>query len=182
MNEVPYEERLKVYRQAIRAYGKEAQIHMALEEMSELTKELCKSFRPGGTTPEKIADEVADVTIMMEQLRIIFDLNGLVCQHMDMKVERLAGRLGMDVQRRSNEILLDDCGLSTRALNTLKRAGYRTMRELVETMTWKSRFLTMKGCGYIIAQEIIEKAHEQGFTFAWENEAEADRSHTAIKQ
>ncbi len=96
MNRIEYEEREKVYRKAIELYGAEAQIHMVIEEMSELTKELCKSFRPGGTTLEKIADECADVTIMMEQLRLIFDFNDLVCEHMDAKVERLMGRIERD--------------------------------------------------------------------------------------
>lgn len=96
MNRIGYEDRKKVYDQAIELYGAEAQIHMVLEEMSELTKELCKSFRPGGTTLDKIADECADVTIMLEQLRIIFDMNDQVCEHMDKKIERLMGRIERD--------------------------------------------------------------------------------------
>lgn len=96
MNRIEYEDRKKVYEQAINLYGAEAQIHMVLEEMSELTKELCKSFRPGGTTLDKIADECADVTIMLEQLRIIFDMNDQVCEHMDKKIERLMGRIERD--------------------------------------------------------------------------------------
>ncbi len=61
--------------------------------MSELTKELCKTFRPGTTTLDKIADECADVTIMLEQLRLMFDINDQVIEHMDAKVARLAKRL-----------------------------------------------------------------------------------------
>jgi NTP pyrophosphatase (non-canonical NTP hydrolase) len=96
MNRIGYEDRKKVYEQAINLYGAEAQIHMVLEEMSELSKELCKSFRPGGTTLDNIADECADVTIMLEQLRIIFDMNDQVCEHMDEKIERLMGRIERD--------------------------------------------------------------------------------------
>lgn len=92
-NTIPYEERVEVYRQAIDTYGVDAQVLMAIEEMSELTKELCKVFRSGGTTNDKIADEVADVTIMLEQLRIIFELNDAVCEHMDAKIARLKERL-----------------------------------------------------------------------------------------
>lgn len=93
MNTFNYQDRAAIYNRAIGTYGAEAQIHMALEEMAELSKELCKSFRVGGTTLEKIADECADVTIMLEQLRIIFDFNDAVCQHMDQKIERLRERL-----------------------------------------------------------------------------------------
>ena len=98
MNEISYEKRRKVYEKAIRRWGVEAQILMVIEEMSELTKELCKGFR-GKLDRDAIADEAADVTIMLEQLRIIFDNNAAVCEHMDRKLLRMADRLGMDLER-----------------------------------------------------------------------------------
>ena len=90
---IPYEERRAVYEEAIATYGIERQIMMAVEEMAELTKELAKSFRPGGTTLEKLVDEIADVTIMVEQLRLGFDANQRVQDRIDYKVQRLAKRL-----------------------------------------------------------------------------------------
>ena len=36
------------------------------------------------------------MTIMLEQLRIIFDMNDQVCEHMDKKIERLMGRIERD--------------------------------------------------------------------------------------
>ena len=42
---------------------------------------------------DKIAEELADVTIMMEQLRLMFDINAEVCAHMDGKVARLSDRI-----------------------------------------------------------------------------------------
>ena len=93
MNKVTYEERKAVYEKALQMWGAGAQIIMAIEEMSELTKELCKHFRDRQNV-EDIADEIADVTIMMEQLRLIFGINEEVCSHMDMKVLRLQSRLG----------------------------------------------------------------------------------------
>lgn len=95
MNKVTYEERKAVYEKALHTWGSKAQTMMAIEEMSELTKALCKNFR-GNPNDEDIADEIADVTIMLEQLRLIYGLNDLVCEHMDMKILRLQGRLGMD--------------------------------------------------------------------------------------
>lgn len=89
-----YEERRPVYEAAIAHYGKNCQILMAVEEMAELTKELAKAFRPSGTTVEKLVDEIADVTIMMEQLRIIFDVNDDVQERIGFKVHRLAQRIG----------------------------------------------------------------------------------------
>lgn len=92
MNKIGYEERKEVYLSAIEKWGIDLQSCMAIEEMSELTKEICK-IRRGKNDPDALADEIADVTIMLEQLRIMFCLNELVCQHMDEKITRLKGRL-----------------------------------------------------------------------------------------
>lgn len=77
---------------AIERYGCEAQLKMVLEEMSELQKEICKFWR-GKDNKEQIADEVADVEIMLAQLKMIFGIETEVKQHMQRKVKRLAVRL-----------------------------------------------------------------------------------------
>lgn len=82
----------EVLRETIDRYGTEAQLMMGLEEMSELQKEICKWFR-GKRDPDAIAGEVADVEIMLEQVKIIFDLHGEVNEHIDRKIERLRYRL-----------------------------------------------------------------------------------------
>ena len=92
---IPYSERRRVYEAAIDRYGIEPQLRMVIEEMSELTKELCKFFR-GKDNLDNIADEAADVAIMLEQLQLIFNLHD-VSKRMDAKVERLAGKLGIEV-------------------------------------------------------------------------------------
>ena len=92
---IPYSERRRVYEVAIDRYGIEPQLRLVIEEMSELTKELCKFFR-GKDNLDNIADEAADVAIMLEQLQLIFNLHD-VSKHMDAKVERLAGKLGIEV-------------------------------------------------------------------------------------
>lgn len=93
MNKIEYEARKEIYDEVIREAGPDHQLMKCIEEMSELTKEICKSFIPGGTSIDKIADECADVLITLEQLRIIFDMNEAVCDHMDAKVEQLYKRL-----------------------------------------------------------------------------------------
>ena len=70
-------ERRDIMLRAIHRYGEAAQIDMAVEEMAELTKALCKVKRatPGATTTAAIAnviEEIADVRIMLDQLRLIF--------------------------------------------------------------------------------------------------------------
>lgn len=104
MNKIGYEDRKFVYTHAIDKYGIKPQMMMVIEEMSELTKAICKFFRvPGYLEPDEgiidsIAEEAADVTIMLEQLRLILGINDSVCEHMDEKVERLAERLGLPKQ------------------------------------------------------------------------------------
>lgn len=93
MNKIDYDTRAVVYRDAIVQYGHMAQTMVAIEEMSELTKELCKLINRGGNNMDRVAEEIADVTIMMEQLRIMYGINEEVCEHMDLKVERLHQRL-----------------------------------------------------------------------------------------
>ena len=91
MNKVTYEARKGIYKNAVAKWGAEKQMIVAMEEMSELTKELCKIIR-GKKDLEALAEEIADVTIMLEQLRLIYDLNDKVCAHMDYKVRRLQSR------------------------------------------------------------------------------------------
>ena len=93
MNKINYEERKKIYQAAMRKWGVDLQTMMAVEEMSELTKEICKIKR-GKIDLDALADEIADVTIMLEQLREIYGLNDAVCDHMDAKILRLQSRVG----------------------------------------------------------------------------------------
>ena len=93
MNKINYEDRKKVYQAALRKWGVDLQTMMAVEEMSELTKEICKIKR-GKMDMDALADEIADVTIMLEQLREIYGLNDAVCDHMDAKILRLQSRVG----------------------------------------------------------------------------------------
>ena len=92
MNKIPYEEREKVYTAAVNTFGEKAQIVVALEELSECQKELCKFLRGIGNAGN-LAEEIADATIMLEQIRMIFGLNELVCEKMDQKIWRLDERL-----------------------------------------------------------------------------------------
>lgn len=92
MNNIGYEERRNIYHTAIEKWGMEAQCWMVIEEMSELQKELCK-IRRGKDDPDALADEIADVAIMLEQLELMFGLSDLVCKHMDRKIVRLKERL-----------------------------------------------------------------------------------------
>ena len=85
-------EREELYKELIAKYGI-LQLAVAVEELSELQKELCKSLRDK-TNVDNIVEEIADVTIMLEQLKIYFkisdsDLNSVI----DYKIKRTKERL-----------------------------------------------------------------------------------------
>lgn len=92
MRNMSYTERAEIYTAAINRYGEGAQCVVALEELSECQKEVCKFLRGNGNL-EHLAEEIADATIMLEQLRLMFNLNDRVCQVMDEKVQRLYDRI-----------------------------------------------------------------------------------------
>lgn len=85
-------EQYKVVKKAIRRFGKEKQVYIAIEEMAELTKELIKDKR-GFDNHEQIVEEIADVEIMIQQLCLIFKCSNEVVEMRRKKIERLKKRL-----------------------------------------------------------------------------------------
>ena len=84
---------ISVLRQAIETYGAEAQLNVAIEEFSELIKEICKHKRYMDNT-NAIIEEMADCYIMLEQMKMIFGLGSIVITDaMDKKINRLKLRL-----------------------------------------------------------------------------------------
>lgn len=80
------------YRAAVESYGKTSQLVMAMEEMSELTKELSKNMR-GQSNVSAISEEMADVEIMLEQLKVIFGNRAEVDHYRADKITRLAANI-----------------------------------------------------------------------------------------
>ena len=95
-----YQEVTNTYKQAIEEYGVRAQKLMAIEEMSELTKEICKDFR-GKLNREHLVEEMADVLIMLDQMLLLYKISGEEVGLMRIKkVERLKERL----EKQNDEI------------------------------------------------------------------------------
>lgn len=84
-----------IYAFAIKSYGKDMQKIVACEELSELQKEICKSFRGHDNRPALI-EEIADVEIMLEQLKLMYGCLDEVSVMKHKKLNRLSGRLGME--------------------------------------------------------------------------------------
>lgn len=82
----------EVYRKALLIYGIEKQRIKAIEELSELQKELCKSAL-GADNRTAIADEIADVCIMVDQMIYAYGLDDEVRRHIKYKTDRLNDRI-----------------------------------------------------------------------------------------
>lgn len=66
---------------------------MVIEEMSELTKEICKNER-GEDNRNKIVEEIVDVYITLEQLEIMFNISSAEKEAVrDFKLDRLRRKL-----------------------------------------------------------------------------------------
>lgn len=86
------ESRKETYEEALIRFGKRNQLVVAIEEMSELQKEICKYFRDEGKHQDLI-EEAADVCIMLEQIIFMFDIEDEVKKVMEEKLQRLRGRI-----------------------------------------------------------------------------------------
>lgn len=91
------EEYLDIINQIIKKYGKKAQVLQAIEEMSELTKELIKDVNRDKENYNEILEEIADVTIMIFQLLKIYKINGNVLQVV------MKNKLNRQKERMENE-------------------------------------------------------------------------------
>ncbi len=93
---------------AIDSYGRVNQVIKTVEELSELSQALCKSLIRLNYTKEKISleddsksvdnvdnifEEMADVEIMLEQCKMMFQCDKKVNKWKQEKIERLERRL-----------------------------------------------------------------------------------------
>lgn len=87
----------EIYINAIETYGENAQLDMAIEEMAELTKEICKKKRDADNRDE-IIEEMADVYVMLEQLKIMCEIwDYEIIDQIHFKTKRLSERLKNNV-------------------------------------------------------------------------------------
>ena len=89
--------RKEIEGRAIRTYGEQPQVDVAIEEMSELTKAILKYRRAENKNKneaeyleDNIIEEIADVQIMLDQMRIIF---GDTSSQEEYKLNRLWARM-----------------------------------------------------------------------------------------
>lgn len=85
---------------AVHTYGKDLQRMTAIEEMAELTQALSKDKRYPNTPEvlDNIAEEIADVRIMLDQLEYIYDCSNKVEEYRKKKIYRLVDRINKVAQ------------------------------------------------------------------------------------
>lgn len=83
---------VKILMQAVETYGKANQVDKAIEEMSELTKALLKERQKAGSVND-IIEEMADVSIMLAQLMLIFEASTVWEDYVSFKIKRLEHKL-----------------------------------------------------------------------------------------
>lgn len=75
---------------AIHSFGEEVQERQAIEECSELIQAICHKQRG---REHNIAEEIADVEIMLDQLKIINNCDNKVKEIRKFKIDRLYQRV-----------------------------------------------------------------------------------------
>jgi hypothetical protein len=87
----------------LKKWGEDSQIEQAKEEAIELALALQKLKRNNLTDEQKlfnVIDEIADVILMIEQLKIIFPI-GLIKERVEFKTKRIENRLNKEEENLS---------------------------------------------------------------------------------
>ena len=84
-------EKEEIYLKLIQKFGVENQSVVAVEELSELQKEVCKMLRKIGNV-HNLAEEIADTLIVIEQLMLIHDCESEVVLLKQQKLQRVYER------------------------------------------------------------------------------------------
>jgi NTP pyrophosphatase (non-canonical NTP hydrolase) len=83
----------QIYEQAIDKYGFDAQLDQLTEECGELIVACNKLRRKGQESVPMMIDELADVQIMINQIRFAMQLEDEINERIEFKLERLKKRL-----------------------------------------------------------------------------------------
>ena len=84
-------EKEEIYLKLIQKFGVENQCVVAVEELSELQKEVCKMLRKIGNV-HNLAEEIADTLIVIEQLMLIHNCESEVALLKVQKLQRVCER------------------------------------------------------------------------------------------
>jgi len=93
-----------LYQRAIKLWGPVAQLDLCIEECAELTVALSHVKR-GRVDPKspKLAEEIADVSILLDQLEVLLNNHELVSTARRQKLARLQQRVEYGEAQREND-------------------------------------------------------------------------------
>ena len=77
-----------IYEQAVEAFGADSQEWVFVGEVGELLDDIA-DYKRGRCSIDDIAEEIADVEIMLNQLKVIYKCSGTVWYWRQKKLERL---------------------------------------------------------------------------------------------
>ena len=98
----------KVLKRAIDQYGADKQRLIVIEELSELQKAIIKQIRkPCQENVGNIAEEIADVYIMLKQLEMMYGIGTAIQGNISYKVKRLKKRL-KEEQEQKQDVALEN--------------------------------------------------------------------------
>ena len=88
---------------ALEKFGSISELIITVEELSELQKEVTKQLRNEGKM-ENLVEEMADVYIVMEYLKLIFAINDEdIKTEIAFKIDRLMSRLGEENEQQKGD-------------------------------------------------------------------------------
>lgn len=88
------EELQTIWRQSIDHYGKQMQSIVCMEECAELTQAISKKLREPTSTDDPLAEEIADVTICLNLLKLMYGITDkAIRDQVVAKTLRLAKRM-----------------------------------------------------------------------------------------
>lgn len=103
---VSKKDRKEIEANAILNYGEEMQTDVAIEEMSELIKALIKDRRNSDKkSSDNVLEEMADVQIMLDQLKMIFGSTKKIEWY---KINRLKRRIEQRNKERARQWTLEE--------------------------------------------------------------------------
>ena len=93
---------MNTFERALKAWGKEPQMLQLIDEMSELTIEILKNINRKKDNINELIEETADVEIMLEQLKICYNIADAVTKYKTEKLKKIDQRL--DEWERKNNV------------------------------------------------------------------------------
>ena len=84
------EERREICYKAVRTFGENAQCIKAMEECGELVHALARKVLDQDPDLDNICEEIADVEILMEQMRVVFG-DAFIDKWKEKKLKKLEG-------------------------------------------------------------------------------------------